>query len=230
MQDDISKDQKNIKNYIVKKRIKKDYGATCNVSPYCVFNTCTVLEGYNVICENTNIRSAFIGEGTVIGRSTKLPCCKIGRFCSIASDVRVVIGTHPLHFVSTYPAFFHTVNNYPLGKGNAEFNEILKCPNGYYANIGNDVWIGEHVIIKGGVTIGDGAVIGMGAVVTKDVPPYAIVGGVPAKLIKYRFEENIIEELLAIKWWEWPLGQIQKYREEFTDVSSFLNKFRKAEL
>ena len=92
-------------------------------------------------------------------------------------------------------------------------------------NIGNDVWIGANVIILPGVTISDGAIIAAGAVVNKDVKPFEIVGGVPAKTIKYRFDEDIINKLLKIKWWNWSLKEIEDNIEFFYDIDGFIRKF-----
>lgn len=89
--------------------------------------------------------------------------------------------------------------------------------------IGNDVWIGAYAKIVEGVRIGDGAVIAAGAVVTKDVPPYAIVGGVPAKIIKYRFEEKQIKQLLELKWWNKDIAWLKTHAEKFRDVQELLN-------
>lgn len=102
------------------------------------------------------------------------------------------------------------------------FDDMLSI-DGKSAIIGNDVWIGDGVLIKGGVTIGDGAVIAMGAVVTKDVPMYAIVGGVPAKVIKYRFEEKDIRWLNSTKWWDMYISFLKKHLKSFEDI----NKFKK---
>ena len=97
----------------------------------------------------------------------------------------------------------------------------------FYLIVGNDVWIGAHVLIKGGIRIGDGAVIGMGSVVTKDVPAYAIIGGNPAHLIRYRFEKDVIERLLLSKWWELPLEEIISLREDFGDPSKLCSAVEK---
>lgn len=118
---------------------------------------------------------------------------KIGRYCSFANRIRVINRNHSINFQSSHPFFYNPIlgccENSPI-----EYNPIC---------IGNDVWVGYDSIILPRVSkIGDGAVIGSGAVVTKDVPPYAIVAGNPARIIKYRFSEKKIEELLSSKWWE----------------------------
>ena len=131
----------------------------------------------------------------------------IGKFCSIACGAKFIFtsANHTLHSLSTYPfpLFFEEWN---LNK--ADVTDAWDQKGGI--TIGSDVWIGYEAVIMSGVTIGDGAVVGTRAVVTKDVPPYTIVGGVPAKTIKKRFSEEIISSLLEIKWWEWPDERIRK--------------------
>ncbi|QJT07511.1 CatB-related O-acetyltransferase [Oceanidesulfovibrio marinus] len=127
----------------------------------------------------------------------------VGRFCSIAENVRAVIVGHNLEHVSTYPfnLLFHDwpeaqeLTGHPVHKGDLV--------------IGNDVWIGQDSLLLGGVTIGDGAVVGAGAVVSKDVPPYAVVAGNPARVVKKRFSDADIETLLSIRWWDWPLDTVR---------------------
>lgn len=119
----------------------------------------------------------------------------VGKYCSIAENCICDGGwQHNINFISTYP-FNHLIPGCELLQG----HPICKGD----INIGNDVWIGHDCIINSGVTIGDGAVIGSRAVVTKNVPPYAVVGGVPAKVLKYRFPDTTIEKLLKIRWWDW---------------------------
>ena len=194
-----------------------------NISPLALFNEKTRLEGYNVIHKRAVISGSVVGRNTFVGQASFLPNCKIGSFCSIAEDVKVVYLTHPSSvFVSTCPSF------YSVAKQNGQtfvsknfFNETITT-NGYNIIIGNDVWIGTNVVIKGGITIGDGAIIAMGAVVTKDVPPFAIVGGVPAVVLKYRFSEEQITKLLKVKWWEKSDEWLQNNAGRFRDIEKFI--------
>ncbi|MCL1797158.1 MAG: CatB-related O-acetyltransferase [Eggerthellaceae bacterium] len=139
---------------------------------------------------------------------------QIGRYCSIADNVRIFQGNHLMDkyttssFVYSFPSFRHETKHI---KERAKEKGIEKPPAIALGDddvcqtvkIGNDVWIGSHVALKPGISIGDGSCIGTGALVTKDVPPYAIVAGVPAKIIKYRFDDRIIEQLLALRWWDY---------------------------
>jgi len=124
----------------------------------------------------------------------------IGSFTSIGTSVRIGHGTHPAEYMSTSPYIYLNRLGYKTAAtpSHSEWEDIAPV------HIGNDVWIGDCAFIKNGVTIGDGAIIGAHSVVTHDVPPYAIAVGIPARVIKYRFPENIIRELLELKWWDLP--------------------------
>ena len=145
----------------------------------------------------------------------------IGRYCSIARGVRIGDASHPYDKLSTHP--FLTNGRYTgvEDTGQKKFldpNHSLKK-----TTIGNDVWIAQNVIVLGGVTIGDGAIVAAGAVVTKDVEPYAIVGGIPAKIIKYRFNKETIEVLLKIKWWNY--DPIDLFQYNLIDMKNFMATF-----
>jgi len=144
---------------------------------------------------------------------------EIGSFCSIASNVKIGGVAHPVDFVSTSPVFLSHKDS--IKQKFANHNYLPKI----ITKIEHDVWIGEGAIIKAGITIGIGAVIGMGSVVTKDVSPYEIVGGNPAKNIRFRFTQEIIDKLLASKWWDFDDTLLKKYGVYFNDPKSFLKEY-----
>jgi acetyltransferase-like isoleucine patch superfamily enzyme len=147
---------------------------------------------------------------------------KIGKFCSIAPEVVIWLGgNHRTDWLTTYPFNFF-VDDWPEGRfvGDKDAHLVSKGD----VVIGNDVWIGYGVIILSGVHIGDGAVVGAGSVVTKDVEPYSIVAGNPARLTKKRFDEDTIRKLLEVRWWDWPIDKIKRNLQVIcsTDVSKML--------
>ncbi|QOX65809.1 CatB-related O-acetyltransferase [Anoxybacterium hadale] len=135
----------------------------------------------------------------------------IGKFCSIACGAKFLFSSanHTLKSLSTYPfpIFFEEWN---LDKKNI----TSAWDNKGDIVIGNDVWIGYEAVILSGVRIGDGAIVGSRAVVTKDIPPYTIVGGVPAKTIKKRFDDDVIMKLLQLQWWDWPFDKVQQHLQQ----------------
>lgn len=144
-----------------------------------------------------SIYGSTIGRYSYLGYDCEVISTDIGSFCSLASGIHIGLAEHPTSWVSTSPVF-QDVRNSSVKKKFAR----IALPESKRTTIGHDVWIGTNAIIKKGVHVGTGAVIASGAVVTKDVQPYAIVGGCPAKLIRYRFDKNMIEKLLNSKWWE----------------------------
>jgi acetyltransferase-like isoleucine patch superfamily enzyme len=180
-------------------------------------------EGYNKLGEKTSFHGK-LGLCSYIGENCKIDG-KIGRFCSIANDVIVLSGTHPTKiFVSTSPVFFA-----PSKQCGISFTNDLLFEQVTYADkekkysiiVGNDVWIGARATILSGVTIGDGAIIAANALVTKDVSPYTIVGGVPAKPIRSRFTDEEISFLLNFKWWEKDFDWIRDNASDFIDIKKF---------
>lgn len=145
--------------------------------------------------------------------------CSIGNFCSLAPEVVIGVAQHPLDWASTSPAFEGVRNSSPRKRFS-----LFPLDPPLHTTIGADVWIGQRAIIKGGVTIGHGAVIGAGAVVTKDVPPYAIVGGCPARVLRFRFDSETIDALLRSEWWTLSDSEITMIAQDVRTPMLFAEK------
>lgn len=174
---------------------------------------------------NSKLFNSSLDSYSYVGKRSSLVHASVGKFCSIANDVCLGMGTHTIGFISTSSLFTEKKNGSKQVWCKESVINIPYLP----VKVGNDVWIGERAMIMGGVNIGDGAVIGACAVVTKDVPPYAVVGGVPAKIIRYRFPEKVIEKLLELQWWNLPENVIKNnitvfQKEDFTvqDIEYYL--------
>lgn len=168
------------------------------------------------IASKATVYNSSIGKYSYVGVNTYVINADIGRYCSIGNDSSIGLGQHPLYHVSTSPVFYEGKNIFNKNFAKIKFQEYMKT------TIGNDVWIGERVLIKDGISIGTGAVIGAGTIVTHDVPPYAIVVGNPGRILKYRFSNDIISQLLETKWWEIDEDRIGVIGEKFGDVQDFL--------
>ncbi|GBR70317.1 CatB-related O-acetyltransferase [Gluconobacter kanchanaburiensis] len=145
----------------------------------------------------------------------------IGDYCSIGPNVTIILGNHRADLVSTYP--FRTLSHFWPSAADGLEDHTSKGD----VIIGNDVWFGANVTILSGITIGDGAVIAAGSLVTRSVPPYAIAGGNPAKVIRHRFSPQVIERLLALKWWEWPENVVEERSASLMsdDIEAFLTLY-----
>jgi acetyltransferase-like isoleucine patch superfamily enzyme len=176
----------------------------------CKIDSASVIEQTCHILENVLIIKSVIGRFSYVGRNCIIQNANIGAFCSIANEVFIGLGAHPIEHFSSSPIFYRSKNTLGIKviDEDLDFSEYKKI------NIGNDVWIGARATILDGVCIGDGAIIAANAVVTHDVPPYAIMGGVPASRIRDRFSREKIDRLLSLQWWLWPIAEIKERRNE----------------
>lgn len=201
----------------LKNGVKVNKNTSFESSPKC----------YVKIGGRTELLSASIGNYTLIGANNKLSNTKIGRFCSLGSNISVINAFHPTSgFVSTNPAFYSLNKQCGITFVNRQkFEEHRSVDNNYSVIIGNDVWIGHNVTIIAGITIGDGSIIGANALVTKDVPPFAIVGGVPAKVIRYRFDDESRTRIYNSKWWDNSYEWFVDNAEIMSSYQLFLERF-----
>ena len=173
------------------------------------------------VYEKSKITFSVIQNYTYIAQNAIINNTLIGKFCSIGPNLLCGWGIHPTNGISTAPMFYSTLKQNGITLSKEDKIEELKP-----ITIGNDVFIGMNVTILDGVTIGDGAIIGAGAVVNKDIPPYAIAVGNPIRIVKYRFEENVVKELLELKWWNLPEENLKLVEQYFWDINTFIQKIK----
>lgn len=197
------------------------YHSNARIGFGTVISKNSTLGGNNAIGEFSVVVNSALGRYTYIGSRVRIEATDIGAFSSIASDVKIGLHEHPTkEYVSTYPGF-HI--QWPL---TSWLSPKHKFETQKRTIVGNDVWIGEGAVIRTGVHIGNGAIIGAGSVVTKDIPAYAIVAGVPARHIRYRFNEMELKKVEESKWWEWSDSRILETQQFFASVSSFLEHIK----
>ncbi len=193
-----------------------------------IHNECEINETsfgkYVEIGYGSRLNNCTIGDYSYCDRYTDIANSKIGKFSNIASFVRIGPTDHPMEKASLHHFLYRSSDYWDDSKHDDSFFIQRKSK---VTEIGHDTWIGHGAIIRPQLKIGTGAVVGAGSVVTKNVKPYTIVAGVPAKPIKKRFSENIIEKLLYLSWWNWSHSKIRLALDDFRNdnIENFLDKY-----
>jgi len=181
---------------------------------------------FGAFCEvgaRTSVAETVFGDYSYVVNDSDIIYATLGRFCSVASQVRINPGNHPLERVAL-SHFTYRSSAYGLGDDDAA---LFQWRRDHHVTLGHDVWIGHGAVVMPGVTIGHGAAIGAGAVVTKDVPPFAVVVGVPGRVLRFRFPPGIAESLIRIAWWDWPHERLGEAMADFRrlDAAGFCAKY-----
>lgn len=174
------------------------------------------------------INHCCIGFLTYFGLNCEIRNAKIGRYCSIGKGVVIGLYNHPLHSITTHPIAFQGNIKYSDPSLFSKFQQSTRYTHtNTSVSLGHDVWVGHHAIIKSGISIGHGSVIAAGAVVTKDIPPYAVVAGNPARIIKFRFDADMVCQLLQSQWWLYDVSMFINETISYAAIDAFLQHLNK---
>lgn len=182
------------------------------------------LGAWTEVGARTLLQESSLGDYSYVVHDSDIIYTEIGKFCSIASQVRINPGNHPLDRAALH---HFTYRSRQFEFADEDDESFFDWRREFPTKLGNDVWIGHGSTVMPGVTIGTGAAVGSGAVVTKDVEPFTVVAGVPAKPIRQRFDDDICEALLRIQWWDWEHEEIKQALQDFRDLSAagFVGKY-----
>lgn len=190
---------------------------SCRLLDGVLLDRTSRLGRFNVLFEQVSLIDSTVGDHTYFQKGTIVMACDLGKYCSIAMQAFLGLPHHEIDTVSSHPVFY--LRDTPLVRRYCKSNKsqpVLRT------SIAHDVWIGHGALVIAGVKVGVGAVVGAGSVVTRDVPDYAIVGGVPARVIRYRFEEQMRNRLLASRWWEMPDEWLETHVDLFSRPAELL--------
>ena len=177
---------------------------------------------YTEIKAHSVLEETRMGDYSYCAGYNQIYAADIGKFCSIATFVRINPGNHPCYTRVAQHHFTYRCSQFGFGTDDAEFFQKRMEKR---VTIGHDVWLGHSVTVMPGVTIGNGAVVGSGAVVTRDVEPYAVVAGVPARVIRMRFSDAVISGIGSTHWWDWEHDVIRERLLDFNDIEVFIQKY-----
>lgn len=207
-----------IREWLLRKRFPQSM-----IYPGVIVDKKSQLSMYSVLFSNVILIESSLGMYSYVQANSVICNTRIGPFCSIAGSVHIGLASHPTNMVSTNPVFYDNTQPLPyfFAKSKQYYETIPKTI------IEADVWIGQGAMIKAGIKVGIGAVIGAGAIVTKDVAPYSIVVGVPAREVKKRFDDSTCKKLIDSKWWEFDGVKLEKFAPFFSNPEKFLNEINK---
>jgi phosphonate metabolism protein (transferase hexapeptide repeat family) len=187
----------------------------------------STIGGWTAIGPHCSVSESTFGDYSYLAGHVNMIWTDVGKFTSIAAQTRINPGNHPTWRVTQHHSTYRRVQYGFDSKDDAEFFQWRKD---HHCTIGHDVWIGHGTTVIAGKNIGTGAVVGSGAVVTKDIPPYAIAVGVPARVVKFRFPSHVVDQLQTIAWWDWDRATLVERFNELLDLESFIAKYGAAPL